>query len=140
MSEQELNKIESQLVAARKSGLLKLNETSLQSQGKLFGMDAFSWIYPNIEVLNSTLNSFPFEVLWIGNKTEINLVLSENNVLDSRVRTKLIYTDGKELNVILKSISESAFKPGILLFTSTDTDSEYYYNLFKEYLALVQTK
>jgi hypothetical protein len=67
-------------------------------------------------------------------------VLSENNVLDSRVRTKLIYTDGKELNDILKSISESAFKPGILLFTSTDTDSEYYYNLFKEYLALVQIK
>lgn len=140
MSEQELNKIESQLVAARKSGLLKLNETSLHSQGKLFGMDVFSWIYPNIDVLNSTLNSFPFEVLWIGNKTEINLVLSENNVLDSRVRTKLIYTDGKELNDILKSISESAFKPGILLFTSTDTDSEYYYNLFKEYLALVQIK
>jgi hypothetical protein len=140
MSEQELNKIESQLVAARKSGLLKLNETSLQSQGKLFGMDVFSWIYPNIDVLNSTLNSFPFEVLWIGNKTEINLVLSENNVLDSRVRTKLIYTDGKELNDILKFISESAFKPGILLFTSTDTDSEYYYNLFKEYLALVQIK
>jgi len=140
MSEQELNKIESQLLAARKSGLLKLNETSLQSQGKLFGMDVFSWIYPNIDVLNSTLNSFPFEVLWIGNKTEINLVLSENNVLDSRVRTKLIYTDGKELNDILKSISESAFKPGILLFTSTDTDSEYYYNLFKEYLALVQIK
>ncbi len=140
MSEQELNKIESQLVAARKSGLLKLNETSLQSQGKLFGMDVFSWIYPNIDVLNSTLNSFPFEVLWIGNKTEINLVLSENNVLDSRVRTKLIYTDGKELNEILKSISESAFKPGILLFTSTDTDSEYYYNLLKEYLALVQIK
>ena len=140
MSEQELNKIESQLLAARKSGLLKLNETSLQSQGKLFGMDAFSWIYPNIDVLNSTLNSFPFEVLWIGNKTEINLVLSESNVLDSRVRTKLIYSDGKELDDILKSITEYSFKPGILLFTSTETDSEYYFNLFKEYLALVQLK
>jgi hypothetical protein len=140
MSEQELNKIESQLVAARKSGLLKVNETSLQSQGKLFGMDVFSWIYPNIEVLNSTLNSFPFEVLWIGNKTEINLILSENNVLDSRVRTKLVYSDGQELNDILKSITEFSFKPGILLFTSTDTDSEYYFNLFKEYLALVQIK
>ena len=140
MSEQELNKIESQLVAARKSGLLKLNETSLQSQGKLFGMDAFSWIYPNIDVLNSTLNSFPFEVLWIGNKTEINLILSENNVLDSRVRTKLVYSDGQELNDILKSITEFSFKPGILLFTSTETDSDYYFNLFKEYLALVQIK
>ncbi|MFY7944704.1 MAG: hypothetical protein ACOVNZ_08975 [Crocinitomicaceae bacterium] len=140
MSEQELNKIESQLVAARKSGLLKLNETSLQSQGKLFGMDAFSWIYPNIDVLNSTLNSFPFQVLWIGNQTEINLILSENNVLDSRVRTKLVYSDGQELNDILKSITEFSFKPGILLFTSTETDSEYYFNLFKEYLALVQIK
>ena len=140
MSEQELNKIESQLVAARKSGLLKLNETSLQSQGKLFGLDAFSWIYPNIDVLNSTLNSFPFEVLWIGNQTEIDLILSENNVLDSRVRTTLVYSDGKELNDILKSITEFSFKPGILLFTSTETDSEYYFNLFKEYLALVQIK
>jgi hypothetical protein len=140
MSEQELNKIESQLLAARKSGLLKLTETSLQSQGKLFGMDVFSWLYPNIEVLNSTLNSFPFEVLWVGNKTEINLVLSESNVLDSRVRTKLIYSDGKELDDILKSITKFSFKPGILLFTSTETDSEYYFNLFKEYLAFVQTQ
>ena len=100
-------------------------------------MDVFSWIYPNIDVLNSTLNSFPFEVLWIGNKIETNLVLSENNVLDSRVRTKLIYSDGSELNELLKSISDKSFKPGILLFTSTDTDSEYYFNLFKEYLGIL---
>lgn len=140
MSEQELNKIESQLVEARKNGLLKLNETSLQSQGKLIGMDVFSWIYPNIDVLNSTLNSFPFEVIWIGNQTEINLILNEKNVLDSRVRTKLIYTDGKELNDILKSIAEYTFKPGILLFTTTETDSEHYFNLFKEFLAMVQLK
>jgi hypothetical protein len=104
------------LLTARQNGLLKANETSLQSQGKLFGMDAFSWIYPNIEVLHSTLNSFPFEVLWIGNKTEINSVLNENNVLDSRVRTKLVYNDAKDLNDILKSISEFSFKPGILWF------------------------
>jgi hypothetical protein len=128
------------LLTARQNGLLKANETSLQSQGKLFGMDAFSWIYPNIEVLHSTLNSFPFEVLWIGNKTEINSVLNENNVLDSRVRTKLVYNDAKDLNDILKSISEFSFKPGILLFTSTDSDSDYNYNFFKEYLALVQIK
>ena len=140
MSEQELIRIESQLVAARKSGLLKLNETSLQSQGKLFGMDAFSWIYPNIDVLKSTLNSFPFEVLWIGNPTEINLVLSENNVLDSRIRSKLVFEDANELNNVLKSISEYSFKPGILLFTSTDSDTEYNITIFKDYLSLVQIK
>ena len=72
--------------------------------------------------------------------SEIDLILSENNVLDSRVRTTLVYSDGKELNDILKSITEFSFKPGILLFTSTETDSEYYFNLFKEYLALVQIK
>jgi hypothetical protein len=140
MSEQELKKIQSQLIAARKRGLLRGNETALQSHGKLFGMDVFSWIYPNIEVLNSTLNSFPFEVLWVGNKTEINLVLSENNVLDSRIRTKLEYSDSNELTAVLKSISALSFKPGILLFTSTDNDSEYNYNHFKEYLSLVQLK
>ncbi|MFY7669153.1 MAG: hypothetical protein ACOVQG_10435, partial [Crocinitomicaceae bacterium] len=106
MSEQELKRIESHLIAARQIGLLKMNETSMQSQGKLFGMDAFSWVYPNIDVLNSTLNSFPFEVLWIGNKTEIELILNESNVLDSRIRTKVFYNDSTELENALKLIPE----------------------------------
>jgi hypothetical protein len=128
------------LIEARHDGLIKINETSLQSHGKLFGMDVFSWIYPNIEVLNSTLNSFPFQVLWIGNQTEINLLLSENNVLDSRIRKKLIYGNSNDLVNVLKSIAEFSFKPGILLFTSTDADKDYNLTIFKEYLSLVQIK
>jgi hypothetical protein len=140
MSEQELKRIESHLIAARQIGLLKMNETSMQSQGKLFGMDAFSWVYPNIDVLNSTLNSFPFEVLWIGNKTEIELILNESNVLDSRIRTKVFYNDSTELENALKLIPELVFKPGIILFTSTDSETEHNIQLFNNYLSLVQLK
>jgi hypothetical protein len=103
-------------------------------------MDAFSWVYPNIDVLNSTLNSFPFEVLWIGNKTEIELILNESNVLDSRIRTKVFYNDSTELENALKLIPELVFKPGIILFTSTDSDTEHNIQLFNNYLSLVQLK
>jgi hypothetical protein len=140
MSEQELKRIESQLISARENGLLKLNETNLQSRGKLFGMDAFSWCFPNIEVLKSTINSFPFQVYWIGNRTEIELVLQENNILDSRVKIKSIFQSPWEFENALKSLNENAFKPGVFLFTTTDSEAEYYVNRFNEFLSLVQLK
>lgn len=140
MSEQELHKIESQLLEARKNGLLKVNETSLQSRGKLFGMDAFSWVNPNIEVLKSTINSFPFQVYWVGNNTEIDLVLQENNILDSRVKVKSVYKNNSELEDAFKAIKENSFKPGIFLFTSTDVESAYFLNRFNEFISFVQLK
>lgn len=140
MSEQELHKIESQLLEARKNGLLKVNETSLQSRGKLFGMDAFSWVNPNLDVLKSTINSFPFQLYWIGNKTEIDLVLQENNILDSRVKVKFVYADELELENAFKVIKDNSFKPGIFLFTSTDDSYEYFLNRFNEFISFVQLK
>ncbi len=140
MSEQELKRIESQLISARENGLLKLNETNLQSRGKLFGMDAFSWVFPNIEVLRSTINSFPFQVYWIGNRTEIELVLQENNILDSRVKIKSIFQNSAEFENALKSLSENTFKPGVFLFTTTDSEADYYVNRFNEFISLVQLK
>lgn len=140
MSEQELKRIESQLISARENGLLKLNETNLQSRGKLFGMDAFSWVFPNIEVLRSTINSFPFQVYWIGNRTEIELVLQENNILDSRVKIKSIFQSPAEFESALKSLSENTFKPGVFLFTTTDSEADYYVNRFNEFISLVQLK
>ncbi len=140
MSEQELKRIESQLISARENGLLKLNETNLQSRGKLFGMDAFSWVFPNIEVLRSTINSFPFQVYWIGNRTEIELVLQENNILDSRVKIKSIFQNSAEFENALKLLNENTFKPGVFLFTTTDSEAEYYVNRFNEFISLVQLK
>lgn len=140
MSEQELKQIENQLISARETGLLKINESSLQSHGKLFGMDAFIWVFPNIEVLKSTINSFPFQVYWVGNKTEIDLVLQENNILDSRVKIKSIFQNSAEFDMSLSLLKEKAFKPGIFLFTTTDSDADYYINRFNAFISLVESK
>jgi hypothetical protein len=34
---------------------------TLMPKGKLFGMDAFVWLYPGVESLSSTIQSFPFD-------------------------------------------------------------------------------
>ena len=64
MSEKEIAKIENSILQARKEGLLKASDTTMNSHGKLWGMDVFSWINPNPVVLSATMESFPFPILF----------------------------------------------------------------------------
>ncbi|MFM7473694.1 MAG: hypothetical protein ACKO00_07235, partial [Crocinitomicaceae bacterium] len=90
MSKEELQHIENQLAEARKNGLLLDRDSTLIARGKVLEMDAFSWQYPTIEVLERTVLSFPFSVLWIGNPQEIQALIDRGNIQSDKLIT-LIY-------------------------------------------------
>ena len=45
----------------------------LKPHGKYFGMDTFSCLNPDLDVLEKTIMNFPFDLLWIGNQNEIKV-------------------------------------------------------------------
>jgi hypothetical protein len=142
MSEKDLLKIENQLKTAKEQGLFRQNDTSLQPKGKLFGMDAFCWVYPNLEVLNLTLNAFPFPVLWVGNRSECEAMKELNPEWQLNITKVFIFNEDGEreerLETILLQLKQEAIKPGIFLFTSSDANTEFALKQFNEYLNLVQ--
>jgi hypothetical protein len=98
--------------------------------------------------LSSTIESFPFDVVWIGNGAEIEAILEQNPILETKVLKYLIIGETtfkndkflffNDINIALKSIKENSKKPGIILFTSTDSNTEYTNRQINNFLELVQ--
>jgi hypothetical protein len=146
MSEMEEGKIKG--IVENKSDLSISRTGTLMPKGKLFGMDAFVWLYPGVETLSSTIESFPFDVVWIGNGSEMEAILEQNHTIETKVLRYLIIGETEfknekclyfaDINEALKSIKENSKKPGIVLFTSTDSNTEYTNRQINNYLELVQ--
>jgi hypothetical protein len=147
MSEMEEGKIKG--IVEENNKELSISRTgTLMPKGKLFGMDAFIWLYPGVESLSSTIKSFPFDVVWIGNGAEMEAILEQNPSLETKVLKYLILGETmfkndkclffNDINEALKSIKENSKKPGIVLFTSTDSNTEYTNRQINNYLELVQ--
>lgn len=146
MSEKEKSGVKN---FVEQSSELSISRTgTLMPKGKLFGMDAFVWLYPGVETLSSTIESFPFDVVWIGNGTEMGAILEQNLTIETKVLRYLIIGETEfknekclyftDINEALKSIKENSKKPGIVLFTSTDSNTEYTNRKINNFLELVQ--
>ncbi len=146
MSEKEKSGVKN---FVEQSSELSISRTgTLMPKGKLFGMDAFVWLYPGLETLSSTIQSFPFDVVWVGNGAEIEAILEQNPSIESKVLCYIIIGETEfkkekslnftDINEALKSIKENSKKPGIVLFTSTDSNTEYTNRQINNYLELVQ--
>lgn len=155
MSEKEIALIENSILQARKEGLLKAGDSSMQSHGKLWGMDVFSWLNPKPAVLSATMDSFPFPIFWISSFPERNEVMDLNIALTNKIHFSLILddntsVDAKSSGVEIASVSNlnEAFdrirglktKPSILLFTYSKSDWEYQKKCFNDYLSMAQVK
>ena len=151
MGEKEFNEIKSTIENAQKSGTLGINDTTLQSHGKCMAMDTFSWLNPNISVLDKTIDSFPFSTIWLGNYSEIEDYISiqdqnynkvEQFILYGRcadiVKTRNKVTHFSSLAEALESLAFFSINPGILIFTASDSDSPYSMKIFNEYILKVQ--
>jgi hypothetical protein len=146
MSEMEEGEIKG--IVENKSDLSISRTGTLMPKGKLFGMDAFVWLYPGVGTLSSTIESFPFDVVWIGNCAEMEAILEQNPKLETKVLKYLIIGEStfkndkclffSDVNLALKSIKENSKKPGIILFTSTDSNTEYTNRQINNFLELVQ--
>jgi hypothetical protein len=81
-------------------------------------------------------------VLWIGNKQEIN-ALKERGFIEKDKLITLVYDTeevGKDISWALACFVTMKFKPGILLFTSSNSNTEYNMRQFEEFIQLIQTK
>jgi hypothetical protein len=144
----EMEEGETKGIIENKTDLSISRTGTLMPKGKLFGLDAFVWLYPGVETLSSTIESFPFDVVWIGNGAEIEAILEQNPTLETKVLKYLIIGETTfknekclyflDINEALKSIKENSKKPGIILFTSTDSNTEYTNRQINNYLELVQ--
>ena len=143
MIEKEFDKIKSAIAKAQEIASLGSSETALQSHGKLFGMDAFSWLNPNISVLEKTIESFPFRTVWLGNAAEISAYRKSYDLNGERIERYMVFGESDDivkdqkniehypnLKSSFEALESYSFSPGVLLFTASDSDSQYAMNYF----------
>jgi hypothetical protein len=156
MSEKNITRTGDRLLEARRESLQQMNTTSMRPHGKLWGMDVFSWIHPNPSLVINTLHAFPFRVFWLGNATDIEAALMEDELLLGHVHAAVTYDSNvfkfrdEWLNKIencagTAKLSDSfhlleMFKASqtILLFTASGENAEELKEEFENYLNLVR--
>ena len=93
------NTIEEQLLHSRSAGLkdaIQIN--TMNAHGKVLGMDTFSWVNPQMDALASALESFPFTILWVGSKKQVDDCLKNYKSLIDSIDTIIIH-DFAEMTV-----------------------------------------
>lgn len=134
---------EEQLLQAREEGLRELAKANaMRAHGKVLGMDTFSWISPQSDLLATVLNSFPFAVLWVGSHDQVKTCLENYPELTQKIETIIVH-DKTLLNVrreLLQKIKNIAcvegtaaalaltkslkLKKGVLLYTTDGGDAK----------------
>jgi hypothetical protein len=156
MREKVGSRVEERLLEARRDSLHQLNESSIRSHGKLWGMDAFSWFNPSPSLIVNTLHSFPFPAIWIGNGAVISKVLAEDELLLNNLSAIISYDstifklDNNWLDQVkncvgVQSVNEAFHflrmiktPQTILLFTATGENWEEDKKEFEDFLKMVQ--
>lgn len=156
MSEKNITRTGDRLLEARRESLQQMNTTSMRPHGKLWGMDVFSWIHPNPSLVINTLHAFPFRVFWLGNASDIEAALLEDELLLGHIHAVVTYDSNvfkfkdEWLNKIENcagtgTLSDSfhlleMFKAPqtVLLFTASGENAENLKQEFENYLNLVR--
>lgn len=146
-------KTEYNLLEARKKALEQVAHGSIRPHGKLWGMDVFSWMNPDVETLSLTIHTFPFPVLWLSPSGLLMAVEAYDADIATNIHTVITYDQrteteksGEMLHLITTNDIHQAFqemnalhfKPGIILFCSEGADNEMYQKAFSNYLELHQ--
>ena len=148
MIEKEFDKIKIAIAEAQEIVSLGSSETTLKSHGKLFGMDAFSWHNPNIFVLEKTIESFPFRTVWLGNAAEIGAYIKSYDLDRKKIERYMVFGESDDivndqnntehfpnLNSSFDALEAYSFSPGVLLFTASDSDSQFAMNYFSSFFS-----
>ena len=90
---------EEQLLEARERGLQEaMQVNTMCAHGKVLGLDTFSWINPQVDMLATVVESLPFNIIWVGNHTQIKRCLETHPDTVNTINT-LIVQDNTSLNV-----------------------------------------
>jgi hypothetical protein len=128
--------------------LLKSQRVGLRAHGKLKGLDVFTWMQPEQNALINFFESIPSGIIWVGNPTEIEAVLSIHSQLTNKFQSILSFGENRtgfmleneflDIQEVLNGLMSELTSTGTLLFTCTDSDSEYVALKIAAYLNLVQ--
>lgn len=112
----EIVNSEEQLLQARNEGLKQAQQVdSMQAHGKILGMDTFSWMNPQVDLLATLLSSFPFSILWVGTLEQIQNCLKLYPELSGNIETILIHNSSSMLlqKAALESVNSIACVDGM---------------------------
>ncbi len=120
----------------------------LRAHGKLKGLDVFTWMQPEQNALINFMESIPSGIIWVGNPTEIEAVLSVHPQLMNKFQSILSFGENRtgfmlenefvDIQDVLNGLMTELTSTGTLLFTCTESDSEYVALKIAAYLNLVQ--
>ena len=120
----------------------------LRAHGKLKGLDVFTWMQPEQNALINFIESIPSGIIWVGNPTEIEAVLSAHPQLMNKFQSILSFGENRtgfmlenefvDIQDVLNELMTELTATGTLLFTCKDSDSEYVALKIAAYLNLVQ--
>jgi hypothetical protein len=120
----------------------------LRAHGKLKGLDVFTWMQPDQNALINFIESIPSGIIWVGNPTEIEAVLSVHPQLMNKFQSILSFGENRtgfmlenefvDIQDVLNGLMTELTSTGTLLFTCTESDSEYVALKIAAYLNLVQ--
>lgn len=129
---------------------------SLQSHGKLWGMDVFSWFVPATFELENTLHSFPFPVIWFCSETEFKRLIAQHPDWMAIIKVLCVYDaldaslissceDQIELAIITQTLEEALEKlkilktpRGVFLFTAAGENWKAHKQIFDAFITLHQ--
>ncbi len=149
MSQKVDQQRDSQLLQARRDALEQLKFGSMRSHGKLWGMDVFSWPNPEMDLLATTIHSFPFPVIWIGAAKGMLECLDRHPEIGVNLKSAVAYDEPgwplKTDKVVAipeaagTESAEDALALGtILLFTADGSEWERNLMAFNQFLELHQ--
>lgn len=120
----------------------------LRAHGKLKGLDVFTWMQPEQNALINFIESIPSGIIWVGNPAEIEAVLSVNPELMNKIQSILSFGENRtgfmleneflDIQEVLNGLMAELTSTGSLIFTCTESDSEYVALKITAYLNLVQ--
>lgn len=97
---------EEQLLQARERGIQEAQQVNaMNAHGKVLGMDTFSWINPQIDMLATVIESLPFNIIWVGNHAQVKACLETHSNTTDNIQTVIIQ-DKTSLNVDRKILHE----------------------------------
>jgi hypothetical protein len=150
--------VEEQLLNARRSALEASENGSLRPLGKLWGMDVFAWVNPNPGMIANTIHSFPFEVIWMGNESDMYATLGQDNTLCENLNSVIVYDNSgfsfpaewtakianymcaQDLSDAMELLKVVKASKKVLLFTVSGPEQVENRTQFEEYVKLVQVK
>lgn len=151
-----LTKTNDNLLEIRQETLKNVSNETIRPHGKLWGMDVFTWNNPDVSMLASTIQAFPFPVVLLTPASLLMSVVDFDSTVKLNINATIVSIDDnctlnmQLLNAIptvaltesmeesLGELQQCKIPRGIVLFCQEGQDAQINTKKFLEFLTLHQ--